>query len=384
MATDGTMNAQQFLTWMVEAPAPRRAQAARALARACLYRQMDLATRVDAEAALTVLLDDPAPRVRQALADVFTHSGDAPRHIILSLAADHMDVAEIVLANSPVFIDAELVKLASTMEARGQIAIAGRLWLSPTVSAAMAQICCVAACRVLVANMGAEIPVFSLRRMAERHGGDADLRDALLARPDTPAGVRQILIDKLSQTLGDLAVMHSWMARDRAQLVTREACDKATVAMAAELDGAQLFDLVDQLHQSRQLSVALLLRAVCNGNLDLLITALSVLADHPAHRVNYLVRGARLAGLKAVYLGTGLPQAAFAAIAAAVEVLREFAGRSEPPGNIAQNIIDWLLAKYQGRADPDLDHLLVLLRRLASEITRDAARAAVDTSVAAA
>ena len=46
---------------------------------------------------MTVLLDDSSPDVRFALADALASSPEAPRHVLLSLAADQPDIAELVL-----------------------------------------------------------------------------------------------------------------------------------------------------------------------------------------------------------------------------------------------------------------------------------------------
>ena len=59
----------------------------------------------------------------------------------------------------------------------------------------------------------------------------------LLARDDLPAPTRQALVVKLSETLADFVTAREWLAEDRARRITREACEKATVALAAEIAG---------------------------------------------------------------------------------------------------------------------------------------------------
>ena len=64
------MIVREFLIWIEQAPAPRRAEVAHALARAYLYGEVDDdETRSEMEAALTLLLDDESSDVRLALAD---------------------------------------------------------------------------------------------------------------------------------------------------------------------------------------------------------------------------------------------------------------------------------------------------------------------------
>jgi uncharacterized protein (DUF2336 family) len=147
---------------METAPAAMRADAAHALARAYLYSDVDEETRSAMEAAMTVLLDDPARDVRFALADALASSPAAPRHVLLTLATDQMDVATLVLSRSPVFIDAELVDIVAASCERLQIAIAGRPLVSSSVSAAIAEVGEMATCRILLLNVGADIARISL------------------------------------------------------------------------------------------------------------------------------------------------------------------------------------------------------------------------------
>jgi uncharacterized protein (DUF2336 family) len=120
------MIVHEFLRWMETAPAAMRANAAHALARAYLYSEVDEETRSAMEAAMTVLLDDSSRDVRFALADALASSPAAPRHVLLMLATDQMDIAGLVLARSPVFIDAELVDIVAASCERLQTAIAER------------------------------------------------------------------------------------------------------------------------------------------------------------------------------------------------------------------------------------------------------------------
>src|SRR5258708_15616641 len=98
------MDIGEFLKWAETAPANLRADAAHALARAFLHCEVDEETRSAMEAVLTVLLDDCSPDVRFALANALGDSPAAPRHIILALAADQEEIAETILARSPLFI----------------------------------------------------------------------------------------------------------------------------------------------------------------------------------------------------------------------------------------------------------------------------------------
>ena len=81
------MIVRQFISWIRTAPAGERAEATRALARAWLISDLSEDDRIAAEGALLMLLDDPSPLVRQAMAEVFARSPDAPAAIVQALCA---------------------------------------------------------------------------------------------------------------------------------------------------------------------------------------------------------------------------------------------------------------------------------------------------------
>lgn len=379
------MIVREFLIWIETAPAERRAEAAHALARAYLYAEVDEETRSAMEAALTLLLDDTSSDVRLALADSLGSSDKAPRHVIVTLAADQADVAELVLARSPLFIDAELVDIAAAVSGRLQVAIARRPVLSNAVAAAIAEIGDRAACLTLLANPGAAIARISFRRMAERFDEDFEMREALLGRKDLPADVHQRIIRAVGDQLGALIVRKAWVQEPRAKAVTREACDRATVAIAAETETEELSALVEHLRVTGQLTTALLLRAVCAGNVAFFETALATLAGAPQHRISSLVRAGRVSGLRAAYAKAGLPPLAFDAFAAALDTWRKAAGDggAKDKYRFTMQMVDAVIARYADITDGEMNDLTTMLRRFAADQAREAARDFAKAAVAA-
>jgi uncharacterized protein (DUF2336 family) len=314
--------------------------------------------------------------VRRALAEALSDSPEAPRHIILALAADQVEIAAIVLARSPVFIDEELVDVVAASDERLQGAIAARKGLSGAVSAALAEVGDPAACRVLIANQRAHVARISLRRMAERFGDDPEMRERMLARAGLPPDVRQLLVRRLSDALNELVVVRSWVPEERARKVTHDACDRATVAIAAETESEDLPALVEHLRITGQLTTALLLRAVCAGNVGLFETALSALAHVPESRVSGLVRAGRTSSLRAVYAKAGLPAVAFDAFAAALDTCRRIAEEGGPRDRyrFTKHMVENVLARYHHITEGEMNELTGMLRRFAADQAREAAR----------
>jgi uncharacterized protein (DUF2336 family) len=377
------MIVRQFLHWLRHAPAGERAEATGALARAYLYSDLSENDRAAAEGAMIMLLDDPSPLVRRALADVFATSNYAPPIVVHSLAADQPDVAMPILQGSPMFLDADLVDAVATGEPARQVAIAARSPLPCAVSAALAEVGCAEACLILLENRDAEIVAFSLDRIVQRHGHLAAVRDALLGREELPAATRHLLVTKLSQTLADFVTAREWLSEDRARRIVKEACEKATVTVAATSPYGEMNALVRHLRESGQLTGGLLLRALLSGNLNLFEEALADLSDLPLARVVGIVHDRRGAPFRALYEKAGLPPGAYPAFREALEAMREDGFMGEPGGasRLKRRIIERVLTRCEDDAIGEIEPLLTLLRRYAAEAAREEARLFCDELV---
>src|ERR1700710_79380 len=210
------MIVRQFISWVRTAPAGERAEATRSLARAYLFSGMSEQDRTAAEGALLMLLDDASPLVRQAMAEVFAHSADAPAAIVQALAVDQTSVALPVLEHSPLLIDADLVDIIATGNGETQCAIARRMNLPAAVCAAIAEVGTPAAALELIENPYAELAPFSWDRIVERHGHLAAIRESMLVLEDLPAATRLALVAKLSDTLAQFVTARNWLSADRA------------------------------------------------------------------------------------------------------------------------------------------------------------------------
>jgi uncharacterized protein (DUF2336 family) len=378
------MIVRQFLQWQRTASAAERAEATSALARAYLYSNLTPDDRAAAEGALLMLLDDPSPLVRAALARALASSEQAPPTVILALAGDQPEIAACVLEHSPLLVDADLVDAVATLGPQAQLAIASRASLPPAVSAAIAEVGSPAACLILVENARAEIAPFSLDRIVERFGHLGAIREAMLARPELPAPTHHGLVVKLSQALAGFVTARDWLEEDRAQRMAKEVCEKATVILAAVSPGHEIRPLVRHLRESGQLTAGLVLRALLSGNIELFVQALAELSELPRRRVSALVHDQRGTGFHALYRKAGLPESAYPAFWEAIEALREggFVGSPRGATNLKRRMVERVLTRCAEQAPDDIEPLLTLLRRFAAEAAREEARMFCDELVA--
>ncbi len=377
------MIVRQFISWVRTAPAGERAEATRSLARAWLISNLSEDDRAAAEGALLMLLDDASPLVRQAMAEVFAGSADAPAAIVQALSLDQPSVALPILEYSPLLLDADLVDLVATGNSETQCAIARRMNLPASVCAAVAEVGSPAAALELIENPQAVLAPFSWDRIVERHGHLAAIRESMLALDDLPPATRLALIAKLSGTLAQFVVARRWLSSDRAERIVGEACDRSAINLATRARGDEMGQLVGHLRETRQLTAGLILRALLSGNLELFDRALVELSGLPSNRVAALLYDRGGASLDALLTRAGLPSSTFPAFRAALDATNEigFVGTIDGAARLRRRMVERVLTRCE--SDPDVSEpLLILLRRFATESAREEARVFCDQLVA--
>jgi len=375
------MIVREFLQWLRTASAGERADGTTALARAYLFSPLSLDDRAAAEGAMLMLLDDPSPLVRRALAEAFAASQAAPAAVVHGLAADQPFVAVPIVERSPLLVDADLVDMVATGHREIVEAVARRPMLQRSVAAAIAEVGPAEACLELIENPGADVAAFSIDRIVARFGHLAAIRESLLAQDDLPVGTRQALVAKLSQTLADFVTARAWLAKDRAIRIATEACEKATVTLAAETPEVRL--LVRHLRETGQLTAGLILRALLCGNCSLFEEALAELSGMTLERVFGLVHGKGNAGFRALYHKAGLPVSAYPAFREAIEAMQEdgLLGETSDASRLKRRMVERVLTRCERDALGEIEPLMTLLRRFATEAAREEARMFCDELV---
>jgi uncharacterized protein (DUF2336 family) len=334
---------QAFLRWAETAKAGDRSRAAAALGRAYLHSAMGAEERKAAGLAITYLLDDPSPRVRLALAESIADSDEAPRPIILALAEDQVEIACTVIARSPVIRESDLVDLIGRGDGMTRRLIASRPHLSRGASAALAEIGDEDEILLLLESDTSSISGVSLRRIAERHGQNHDIRNILLDRNDLPSDARHMLVGHIAASLLNCGLVRSTLARSRIEYVGREADETATVAIAGITPQQEVPALVEHLRASGRLTPAFLIHALCLGKADLVAEAVSVLSGLGERRVRPILATGRLHAVRALFEACGLAKEIASVFVEAVLLWREAsAGRS------TADVCSRLVEKFSG------------------------------------
>ncbi|WP_075288786.1 DUF2336 domain-containing protein [Pararhizobium arenae] len=297
---------QAFLRWVETAKAGDRARAASALGRAYASSEMNTLDRHAAEMAMTFLLDDPSPKVRIALAEAIADCPLIPRAIVISLAEDQPEAAFAVIARSPVLTDMDLVDLAASGTPETRAVIAARHAISRPVVAAIAEIGGEDEVLILLENPAAEFSQRALKRLSERLGHVAAVRNYLLDRSDLPVDVRHMLVEKVGAALSGFSLVQAAIGERRVERITREACDSVAVGMAGSADAAEVSALVEHLRVSGRLTPAFLMRALCSGRIDFFAAAICDLSGLAEKRVRSVLSNGRIHAVRALFEQAGL------------------------------------------------------------------------------
>ncbi|MEP9398459.1 DUF2336 domain-containing protein [Mesorhizobium sp. KR2-14] len=359
-----------FLKWLDTARVSERAAAASALARAYVQKELPFEDRCAAEAALTFLLDDPSAKVRQAMAEALSMSRHAPFQVVSVLAGDQPEVAASVIARSPLLTDADLIDHVASGSGATQSLIASRPIVSMAVSAAIAEVGEAEACLALLCNDGAEIAMLSFRRMAERHGDVAVVREALIADTRLPSDCRHMLLVKVGEALKRSPLVVALMGEARAERVLRDACVRASLTLIETTPSQEHAALIEHLRLRGDLTSGFLIRAIAHGKVDFFGAAMVALTDQGEARVRALLASGRDVALAALFRSAGLAAATHGVILVALKVWREVADGKRIAG--AQEV-SWLMLQRLGDTQAERD-LASLLKAIHVDALRDNAR----------
>ena len=370
------MLVKRFLDKLSKAAPAERVDIVRAFVRVYLEVPLDAENREAAATALVAILDDPAPRVRRAMAEALCSAGEAPAMVIRALADDQPDIAAVVLSRSPLLSDAELVDRVGAGCARLQCAVADRPTIGIGLAAAIVEVSGPEACLHLLDNPGASIGIGTLNRLVDRHRDDPAVRNALLERPDLPVTLRQKLIDGLSDALGALISLREWVSPERAEKLVGEARERSVVELALECEDDRLKPYVKMLLGEGRITPAVLIRALALGNVRFVEEALSALSGMPVRRVVALLNDRSGRGLDALFRRIGLSADALSALRAVLEVMREEApdGSWRHQQRLGRTMLERALTRHRAFSAGEVDAFFALISRLSAEAARREAR----------
>ena len=371
------MIVQHFLKWSHAADVSKRTAAASALARAYLQSgSMDFEERCAADAAMTLLLDDPSPKVRLALAEAVASSRTAPPQIVTALAGDQYEIASLVIARSPLLRDGDLIARVPVAEPRIQTLIADRPEVSNSLARAICEYGHPDAIVTLLANYNAKVCAACRQMIVDRHIDNAAVRGALLGDPDLSPVHRLKVLEASRDALAGASLVARVLGEAGAKRVSGDATAGALVLLAAGRMDDGIEDLIGELRASGALTTKLLIRAVCTGKIDFVARVLADLSGQAYDRVTSIFVAERETQLRALLEASGLARGVHSLFATAIRIWRDIANGRLSAG--AQEVTRMVMERFEAEHDAAKSHanddIVALLRSIHLDMIRQNAR----------
>jgi uncharacterized protein (DUF2336 family) len=257
-------------------------------------------------AALINFLDDPSVKVRAALAYGLLHASDAPRPIILALLHDSAVISRAVLQYSPVLIDADIMGLVRSFDPSMLVAVCQRASISERLATALIGRQERPVTLRLLRRADVPLGAALLQQLTEAEGHDAELRGALLARADLPAGRRALLVQKVAEALRGARIVKGALASERLERLLRNSGDTALSAIGEREAVKARTAFAAGLIGTDRLNTRLLLHAVVTGHVMFFADCLAELGQAPREKVFSLLETGSRPALNALLARCGL------------------------------------------------------------------------------
>ncbi|WP_340117556.1 DUF2336 domain-containing protein [Pelagibius sp. 7325] len=338
------------------------------------FPRMTEAERKLAEEIFRRMARDAEVLVREALAANLKATPDLPRDLAVALAKDVDSVSLPVLKYSEVLTDDDLIEiLRSENAAAKQVAIAQRPTVSTAVADALIDTGNETAVARLVANEGAELTEAALGRVMTEYTGSEAVAESMARRPSLPATISEHLVSAMAKKLESYLVSKHDLPADAAANLILQTRERATVSLLSRgAQGADLEELVFQIHVNGRLTPTLIIRALCVGDIAFFEAAMARLANVPMKNAKKLIHDGGDLGLRSIYEKARMPERLFSAVRAAVQICGEGeydGGRNDRERFVAR-IIERLLTQFEDPASKmtqdDIDYLMNKLRQLAA------------------
>jgi uncharacterized protein (DUF2336 family) len=353
-----------------------RAAAAHKICRSLETATLSPEDRARAQDILRVMAQDAAELVRRALAVTLKNSALVPRDVAIRLAKDVESIALPILAESPVFTDADLAEIVRLGGPVRQLVIAKRPRVSQAVTKVIGDLGAEGAVEAACANDNADFAEQTLQVIVRRFEQSERVLAAVAYRNHLPLSVTETLVTLVGDAARDHLLDHHEISAELAMTMITGAREQATVDLVDEAGrAADVRGFVAHLHVNGRLSASLLLRALAHGHMAFLEWGLAELASVPHHRTWLMIHDAGPLGLKAIYDRAGLPARLFEAFRAGVDTYHsmEFDGGTRDRERFQERMLQRFLTQPAAPGREDTDYLLERMDKI-SETARKTCR----------
>ncbi|MDX2028498.1 MAG: DUF2336 domain-containing protein [Alphaproteobacteria bacterium] len=330
-----------------------------------LAQEIDSPALTDSELKLAqdvvrLMAKDVEVTVRQALSQSLRRAARLPHDVAVKLANDIESVALPILTHSEVLTDDDLAAVIQKGASSKQEAIANRTVVSEKVSEALITSGAEKAVATLMGNTGAKISDTSMTKAVDRFAESDSVKEKIVKRESLPATVTERLVTMVSENLKDYLVSHHEVPPTLAADIVMRSRERAIINLSGSSSEQELEKLVTQMHRNKRLTLSLVLRALCMGDIAFFETAMAVMADVPVVNARILIHDAGRLGLKSLYAKTGLPSRFLPAMRIAIDVVHEtpMDGGAHDRERYKARVIERVLTQYEDLGPEDIQYLL--------------------------
>jgi uncharacterized protein (DUF2336 family) len=262
-----------------------------------------------------LLVGDAEVKVRQYLSAHLSQSMDVPHDIILRLAKDVPEVSLPVLLQSYVLSEDDLIAITrSTQDVAIMSTIARRETVSRELSEALIKKSNVVVTETLLGNKSATIDEKDLHFIYNTSTDNNSILELMVKRGGLPVTLAEKLFVAVSDEMQKMLTQQYNLSLQIASDTTKEARELATLGLVGnEMHTLDIVKLVDQLYLQGRLTMSIIIRSLCLGDMRFFEHAMAKLSDIPVPNVQLLVLDQGENGFKSLYKTSCLPMELFSA-----------------------------------------------------------------------
>jgi uncharacterized protein (DUF2336 family) len=317
------------------------------------------------------LAADEDMSVRHALATRLTGFDRLNADLLFTIVSDVDEIALPFLSETAALNPWHMLAVLRVGDEARQATVALRPDLSPEALAFITSSLSLAVNGVLLENDGIVIPAPDFHTLFERFGDSEEMLGLMLERADMPPALRVLQARLSAKRLNALLAERGWLpANDAAELVT-DAEEGTVLKILMEAPAEDLPGTVSFVIDHELLTPAIILRAACLGEMDVVAEVIAYLADVPVKRAREQMSGKGSGGFRSLHAKAGLPESSYWTLQAACDVARGEAesGIVLTPDDFGRRLIETLLTHYEAIPMAEQPRNLDMLSRFAGERT---------------
>lgn len=319
-----TLSQDDVLRLLKDPSGENRKEAAVKIASTYSAEDLTEEERSIAEDILRAMAQDVETSVRAALAENLKEYAGLSHDIALTMANDVDSVALPVIQFSEVLSDEDLVQIVQTQGTAKQTAVAQRPVVSEQVADALVDTGKEEVVATLVSNDGAAISDSTFEKVLDDFKESDAVKTNMVQRKKLPVAVSERLVTLVSEKLQEQLVARHNLPAELATDLILQSRERATLGILGEkADIMDVQALASQLHANGRLTPSIILRALCQGDMEFFEVSVAVLAALPLGAARALIHDDGALGLPAIMERAGLPENLKPIFKAAVSVANE-------------------------------------------------------------